>query len=292
MKTLILGTVLATIITWWVIVRFFSYVRIRSSLVEVHPFKNMVTIHSQSTGRLHIGGTQAGTFNIPPLGWQLFIVSNGTSHVRTYPEVLSHKMGPEDPRAIIANGNVFILFNEGKMSDGIYRMHIANVNDIAGTKRLIDISDIKLQTSEKNWTPWVIEGKVYISYMLAPKHRVYEVDPFTGKAVFVIETFFHSPVSLRGGTRAVYYAPTNTMIGFGHTIIKTPLRRYLSVCFEFEPVYPFAMKRIGRPFCFERMPWCEFACGLRVVGNTFLINYGVNDTRSHVSKVNYSDIPW
>jgi hypothetical protein len=204
--------------------------------------------------------------------------------------------GPEDPRYVEFNGEMYILYFDGVQINGELksRIFISKISDMSN-RFAIALKGVKLNACEKNWTPWVLDGKLYISYTLTPTHTVYQLDPSTGVGTHVATTSFSfRPIS--GGSSALPH--DGKMIGIGHYkdpgLSKHMNAFYKSVFYEFEDHYPYSILRVSNPFVFNKKHWCEFVTELSYDKSIkkFRINYGVNDITSMLAFVDPFDIPW
>jgi hypothetical protein len=73
--------------------------------------------------------------------------------------------GPEDPRAIIMDGEVLVLFNHQFRNDD-RRMLL--YNHAQRRISLLTVEGLKQQRAEKNWMPLVLEGALHLVYQVAP----------------------------------------------------------------------------------------------------------------------------
>jgi hypothetical protein len=204
----------------------------------------------------------------------------------------SNGRGPEDPRVFTLKGKEYILYCDNVIEDGQIklRMFFSKIGDLQQRKQ-IELEGIQQANCEKNWSPWVINDKLYVSYFISPSHRVYQVDIDTGYGKFISKTTNPKARKLFGGTNAISY--NGKMLGIAHIKLFTPFLKYLSVFYEFENKYPYSVIRIGKPFCFEKLPWCEFVTKLGINNDgKLVISYGRNDTESIIAIVDPKNIPW
>ena len=210
---------------------------------------------------------------------------------KNLPGWCNNMKGPEDPRICKFKNINYIFFCDNVCDPEIcLRMFLAPIYSInhIGSKKMIKIRDMKLSKCEKNWTPWTTNDRLYISYMLSPKHIVYELNPETGETNRVSETEYTSGIKLSGGTNAVEFE--GKMIGLAHIKRFVPFPKYFSVFYTFSNTYPFEILKIGKPFCFQRYVWCEFPTYLKYDNGKFFIWYGKNDNRSILISIDRKDI--
>jgi predicted GH43/DUF377 family glycosyl hydrolase len=219
----------------------------------------------------------------------------------------SHQIiGPEDPRIVTLldskNPREFVFFSCDFKEQGVWKIgtFFSPLHDWSARKLLL-LPDIQARKWEKNWTPWVKENKLYISYTLAPKHRVYELNPVSGQLSFVSETEGAYKKSISGGTNAIVYR--DVMLGIAHvreTVKWSGLvlpnmvnSKYLMMFYEFEQTMPFKMRRVSRSFCFNHLPRVEFPVGLvEMADGRLMVSYGESDVQTKVVVVEYKNIPW
>jgi hypothetical protein len=73
--------------------------------------------------------------------------------------------GPEDPRAVIMNGEVLVLFNHQFRNDD-RRMIL--YNHMQKRLSLLSVEGLKQARAEKNWMPFVHEGALHLVYQMTP----------------------------------------------------------------------------------------------------------------------------
>lgn len=205
----------------------------------------------------------------------------------------SNGLGSEDPRPFTLNGVDYVLYCDNFVEDGdvVLRLFVSPLENM-DSRVMLRLDNTPLSRCEKNWTPWVIGDRLYISYFLLPRHRVYEIDLRTGTGYQVSDTTDESFPKLFGGTNAIPFQ--GKMVGVAHIKSFSPFLKYLSVFYEFSAQFPYEMLRVSEPFCFEYIPWCEFVISLRYDENTkqFLVSYGKNDTESRLVSVDPGSIKW
>ncbi len=181
---------------------------------------------------------------------------------------------PHDPRFFVIKDELYIIFNMPtedpptsywlpESSPVCRRLHIGK---LSSNKGKYEISDIRLLTYpesmrevEKNWTPFVHNDELYVTYTLSP-YTVLHVDRESGACTEVLKNQdaldwrFGDPrggtpgIEIEGGFLSIFHSnlPTEpTKFNPGACPI------YLMGAYFFEKEPPFRMKKISpRPFAF------------------------------------------
>jgi predicted GH43/DUF377 family glycosyl hydrolase len=168
----------------------------------------------------------------------------------------------QDPRLVICNEKIFIVFNDvvPLLNEAIRRIFIARVyydgnnflTDYARPQLYFEGANDKQQ--EKNWAPFAYEGNLLLSYSLSP-HRVFKPILDTQSC----ETYSVSDKNitwdwgtLRGGTPAL--KEDNEYLAFFHSCKHMgtvqskgqKLHHYFMGAYTFSATPPFAIRRMSR----------------------------------------------
>lgn len=127
--------------------------------------------------------------------------------------------GPQDPRCFRLNGDLCLVFNQLR-SDGFRRMHLYNITTGGGSRQL-RIAQRAEKKVEKNWTPFVMHGKLFLIYLFAPLVILdCNVDNGQCQVAFADSTGKHN-LLMRGGSPAVETA-VGTFTGYLHSVKPLP----------------------------------------------------------------------
>ena len=208
--------------------------------------------------------------------------------------------GAEDPRWIRVHDCIYVFFSAWWkerciIGMGKFDMQHNILKSIVPLTVITDDESLSMR-HEKNWSPWVFNNKVYVSYSLNP-HTVLEVNVQNGHCTSIVQGAFRRDIcfDLRGGTPAVAYK--NMFIGIGHVLhnrhsflAKWALfRRYYHYAYIFEARYPFNITRVSSAFTVYDVG-IEFITGLEIVDDIAYITIGVNDTYTNIVKVDMANI--
>ena len=183
--------------------------------------------------------------------------------------------GPEDPRAIIMDGEVLVLFNHQYRNDD-RRMILYN----HATKRLAELSveGLTQARAEKNWMPFVHEGALHLVYQMTPL-IVLRCDHVTGACVCVMPTggcrgavAVSKGVTARGGTPLTRVAE-HLFLGLLHSTYRHHMIRAHLVLLSTAPwgwvtlSGPLPMPE-ALPGCYEgQVPWdVQFPASMVLLG--------------------------
>lgn len=180
--------------------------------------------------------------------------------VPPYPSTLPSKQ--QDPRLIPVGEDLYMVYNnviKGEIRKEVRRILIAKVHFDNGKfytdppEMILSFEGEKEQRCEKNWTPFVYDGELYLIYSLTP-HRILRYLPGTGSC----ETFSttSSQISwpwgaLRGGTQA--YLIDGKYMSFFHSSIDMAtvhskgknIQHYLIGAYTFSSEPPFEITSVS-----------------------------------------------
>ena len=152
----------------------------------------------------------------------------------------------------------------------------------------------KITRLEKNWSPFVYNDELYLSYKLSP-HTVLKCDINTGICTEMYVSKSKLPSNARGSSQIIPWK--NKYIGIAHTTITTGMmeRTYVHYIFIMNENPPFEIVNSSIPFTFPKYfnDWrdkIQFCCGLFIKDKYFYMSYGVADCVSFLLKVNENEI--
>jgi len=152
----------------------------------------------------------------------------------------------------------------------------------------------KAAPMEKNWSPFVYNNELYLSYKLSP-HNVLKCDINTGTCTEMYLSNSKLPSNIRGSSQIIPWK--NNYIGIAHTTTTTGVleRTYIHYIFIMNENPPFEIVRSSIPFTFPTHfnDWrdkIQFCCGLFIKDKYFYISYGVADCLSFILKVHETEI--
>ena len=205
--------------------------------------------------------------------------------------------GPEDPRALIHNGDVLVLFNHQFRNDD-RRMIIYN----HAQKRLSElrVEGLTQTRAEKNWMPFTHEGQLHLIYQATPLIIIRCALP-SGDCVCVVpeggcrDTKGSSQkIYSRGGTPLTQLAP-NLFFGLLHSTYRFHMIRAHMVLLSTDPWGwvvlggPLPMPE-ALPGCYEgQVPWdVQFPASVLLLGpkaDALLMGIHVRDAMSSLIHV-------
>ena len=208
---------------------------------------------------------------------------------KCYPFFLT---GGADPRLIWTPEGELLMsysqFDNGK--EAIFAKIIMSNGEFIEPIEAIRISPVSLKERQKNWMPFVHEGKTYFVASVCP-HIIYEFDG--NEAVKKYETTWKSPwfyeKTLRGNCNIVQVG--DVFIGTFHTAAQLGMTTYYdNGVYIFEAKPPFRVLRcsdktylraedgIEPHYRKEGCIRCTFPIGMVIEGERLLIAYGDNDS--------------
>lgn len=198
----------------------------------------------------------------------------------------------EDPRTILYKNNLYVFLNSWTKENNKVRMVCYKINyqgEVLGFKNI----NYGIQRQEKNWTPFVYNDEIYLSYNLNP-HTVLKYDfdsnfcSLINQSGYVFKNWKHGII--RGGTNAIPFE--NQYLTFFHSTLLAPSRKYsLGACL-FNPKENFQITKITKEPIIIKDFFKEpnlltkhsviFPSGLILEKDEFLISCGQNDSRSKI----------
>jgi predicted GH43/DUF377 family glycosyl hydrolase len=180
-------------------------------------------------------------FNVIPKSVQLL-------NLQSHPPLFS--LTAEDGRLFLVGERLFLFFNDAskEQNKSDFVMYVAELEDKGGefavkgkVKELLYDKAIDI---EKNWTPFVREGKCYCIYSEEPKRIILEVDLDTGFCREVVCSLFNWKWpfgQVRGGTPAVEME--GRFLTFFHSSFFTGKGEHIYVmgAYMFDLCHPFSV---------------------------------------------------
>lgn len=161
------------------------------------------------------------------------------------------------------------------------------------------------EVRQKNWTPFVVDGKIYLTASIKP-HLVYELPEIGRFAQPCSESEWEAPwfntEFFRGNTNPVRLDDGN-YLGTFHTVVKDgPMHYYDNGCYVFEATPPFKVVRCGTKTFLPAEAAVEphfrkagkikvcFPVGMVREGNRVLVSYGDNDSSVKIMETTVADM--
>jgi predicted GH43/DUF377 family glycosyl hydrolase len=208
----------------------------------------------------------------------------------------------EDGRLFKVGERIFLIFNDlhpmGAM-DGfaMYLAEISEENGVFKPKRsAIPLKYSSAISIEKNWTPFVLENRIFLIYSDSPR-TILELDPDTGKCQEIVRTPADDlwPFGkARGGTPACLVE--DGFLTFFHTryVERQPDGKeninYIMGAYLFEPQFPFSIQAItpiplGHRHFYDadNSKKIVYPCGIAPIGDRMVVTWGKNDNSSYLS---------
>lgn len=206
--------------------------------------------------------------------------------------------GPEDPRTLVMNGEILVVFNHQYRNDD-RRMILYNHMQ----KRLSELSieGLTQARAEKNWMPFVHEGALHLVYQMTPL-VVIKCELPSGKCVCVMpvggcngERAVSKGVTARGGTPLTQVAD-GLFAGLLHSTYRHHMIRAHLVLLSTKPwgwvtlSGPLPVPE-GLPGCYEgQVPWdVQFPASMVLLGpnaDALLMGIHVRDAMGALVHVN------
>lgn len=216
-----------------------------------------------------------------------------------------------DP-SICPIGDHYLIFGN-KPKHGIKTMHYTSFNFSFQTTEVKEIDYDGNSLAEKNWSPFVLENKIYLIQSVNP-FIVLEFDEEFGKARKVSETSWKKSFpNLHAGTRAIPYNEKEYLC-LCHSVEKHPtenerkeLRNYKIWAFTFSKEIPFKILRFSKkPIAdssiipdseLARDSWwldinskVLFERGLVIKEDKVIISFGEQDLKAKILILNKRDL--
>ena len=207
--------------------------------------------------------------------------------------------GGEDARAFWKNDKLYILVVDTiKKNNKNYTVQclgeISTKNGNILNYNILKIKGKKINNCEKNWTPWVHNNNIYMSYMINP-HTILSVNENNGICKQLVKHNFNKNFpKISGGSPAIRYG--KYYLGIGHRIHDYGLiskfnifRTYSSYFYLFESEYPFNLVFISKPFTIFNKSY-EFIKELKIKENNFYITIGIDDKYTYLVKIDKNEL--
>jgi hypothetical protein len=137
--------------------------------------------------------------------------------------------GPQDARIFTFDNSLWIVFNMLSDTDGFRRMYLYQIDGERDQPRALQIHGRDYKKTEKNWTPFVSDGRLMFVYCFEPLVILQCNEPRNPK-IALCTVVQGNPAEapdcpfLRGGSPAYELAPGN-LVGWLHTV-QPPKRTY------------------------------------------------------------------
>jgi hypothetical protein len=174
--------------------------------------------------------------------------------------------GPEDVRGFeMPDDEVHALYSNNVCEKGVgisYSLFTRRVSPTIGPA--VQLLSPTGEVCEKNWVPFVYDGKLHVAQFVHPYHDVFRVDPPTDGTLTAdlsarwSTTGISTLPAFRGGTNAVLWR--GRYLAVGHYRIAQ--FRYASAAYTFEAEPPFRQLAISDPFVMWHDAHIEFAISL------------------------------
>lgn len=181
-----------------------------------------------------------------------------------------------------------------------------NISDSFIDAEPFRISPEGLTTRQKNWMPFINNGKLYLIGSICP-HIIYELNMSTWECQQVFETQWMNPwifpnEFLRGNTNPVLLDDGNYLGTFHTATWFEDKCHYDNGCYIFEGKAPFRVLKcanktylpaegaIERHYRNARTIVCTFPVGMVKEENNILISYGDNDSIVKIMKTTVEDM--
>jgi predicted GH43/DUF377 family glycosyl hydrolase len=198
---------------------------------------------------------------------------------------LRFHIGPEDPRIIEYNSNLLVIYNYYNYFSVKMMLYNYNLN------KNITLNYNGATRFEKNWSPFIYNNKIYLSYFLNP-HTILKLDLNNGNCRLA---YNNSKIkidhNIYGGTPSIYIEELDAYFGIGH--VKESIIKYYCIGYLFRAQPPFDLIKISKKFLFlknSNSMNIEFPIGLQKINNNLFISLGFQDKISYLIKINVNNL--
>lgn len=197
----------------------------------------------------------------------------------------------EDGRLIYCKNKFFCIYTRPNFNS-LYTTSDMYIFDLYDHKKW-RLKYKNTKSIEKNWSPFVYDNELYLSYNLSP-HIVLHCDIETGKCTEVHNSTSALPNNIRGSSQSIPWK--GKYIGVAHITKENILKReYVHYFYLMESTPPFAITKSSTPFRFPKYfhDWrdqIQFCCGIYLEDHYFHISYGVADCLSFILKVHENEV--
>jgi predicted GH43/DUF377 family glycosyl hydrolase len=204
----------------------------------------------------------------------------------------------EDPRIFKFKSDYYLIYNDQMPIDHPFRvMHLAKLNNKNDKVEYITPLDQQIKIVEKNWSPFIYENSIYLSYGLVP-HKIMQVlDPKQNNIKHLIfpnnlrySRFFWNFGEPRGGSAAKLV--DGQYLAFFHSCFgKSKNKKYYVMgAYTFEATPPFKITKISKfPIIFgdAKKTRIYFPTGFVIKKENdkelIYLSYGENDKTSKIA---------
>ncbi len=218
-----------------------------------------------------------------------------------------------DPRYVRLGGELYLLWNDGALRPANHQFLASVTSDglhLAGPAR--ELTTPNRRTVEKNWAPFEVDGKVFLTYKSRP-HVVLSLDLDDRAERLVAEPAYQSGFAstyemmfgiLRGGAQPVRDGDSFLVLGHS-SFVGVHGRTYRAAFMRIDAQAPFRVtemstvpfdlpNELGVDVAFERLNELVgdviYPCGLVPDGDDWVVSYGINDERCAVARVKRADV--
>jgi predicted GH43/DUF377 family glycosyl hydrolase len=264
-----ISIVLIVVLVVWVYIKLLSHIKLKlpdssranlpdSSVVISEKYFNPSKVYDENNKEEIIF---LRSFVIHPVFNSDIIVKKNNT-LEKLPIINNITYGYEDARAIYYNKNIYLFVSGRDSKTKIFHMYIMKYNS-KGSKAINITYPFKTFGHNKNFMPFVVQGKLYFIFSIVPKYIVLEMildknGEITGETKVVNEKSNemvyreNKKLYLKGSTKGCEY---NNYIYFGvHSfelldmmIIKGG-RHYVNYILVVEKTEPFNIVRLSKPF--------------------------------------------
>ena len=185
----------------------------------------------------------------------------------------------EDGRLFRLNNKIFCVYTSPSFNSTVkYIMHIFDFDKNSKMKLRYEFQ----KDVEKNWSPFIHEDSLYLSYTLSP-HVVLKCDTESGECTKVYTASSALPHNIRGSSQTIFWEKHDMYIGIGHTTdVGMTHRVYAHYFYLMNPQPPFDIVAASEPFKFPAhfYDWkdnIQFCCGIFIKNGIFHVSYGIAD---------------
>ena len=227
--------------------------------------------------------------------------------------------GAEDPRLIVHNGALLVLFNRNVPRQQTRRMQLAQLLPPNPQTSHFTVKWVKqlewadhMRTIEKNWTPFVQGGQLHFIYQSNPPVvlSAHEAQLSNNEPTLQVDlNVKHTDEvmwgygEIRGGTPAVYDEELNSFVSVFHSstdamTAKREGKYYVMGLYTFSATPPYAIEQVAPlpmvgPNFYAYPPLKQnivFPQGMLIEGNLIHVSYGKDDNAIGVSTFHRSSL--
>lgn len=222
------------------------------------------------------------------------------NEIKDYTKIDTLTKTAEDARIFKYNNDYFLMYNDQLAIEHIYRtMHLAKLNEALNKIEYKTSLDLHIKPVEKNWTPFIYQNKLFLTYNLMPHKIMYLPNPkkndlkhlvFSAKDSYT--RFYWDWGSPRGGSSPKLV--DGEYLSFFHSFIgKNKNKKYYVIgAYTFLAHPPYKITKVSSfPIVFgnNKKTRIVFPTGFVIKnenGKDFIyLSYGENDTKSKIAVI-------